>query len=99
MEINGVAHIQLSVRRFDECCAFYDELMPYLGLAPVHRSERLAYYVGGRTGFGITPVEQEHRDERHLPGRSGLHHLCFRARSREDIDDLHRFLQGLGAEM
>jgi hypothetical protein len=24
--------------------------------------------------------------------RIGLHHLCFRARSREDVDELYRFL-------
>jgi catechol 2,3-dioxygenase-like lactoylglutathione lyase family enzyme len=27
----------------------------------------------------------------------GLHHLCFRARSREDVDALHAFLRELGA--
>jgi catechol 2,3-dioxygenase-like lactoylglutathione lyase family enzyme len=99
IEINGIAHIQLSVRRFEECKAFYDELMPYMGLERVHDSERLAYYVGGRTAVGISPADPEQEDEPHLPGRSGLHHFCFRARSREEIDDLHLFLQDLGAKM
>jgi catechol 2,3-dioxygenase-like lactoylglutathione lyase family enzyme len=99
MEVNGVAHIQLSVHRFEECRAFYDRLMPYLGLEPVHVSERVVYYVGARTGFAISPVDPELAQEPHSPMRSGLHHLCFRARSREDVDELHGFLQELGATM
>ena len=96
MEINGVAHIFLSVNRFADCVAFYDRLMPYLGLQVVHRSYEFAYYVGGRTALGIA---QATADGAHDPARSGLHHICFRARSREDIDELYGFLQELGAEM
>jgi catechol 2,3-dioxygenase-like lactoylglutathione lyase family enzyme len=99
MEINGVAHIQLSVRRFTECKAFYDRLMPYLGLVTVFESEQFAYYVGGRTGLAISPVSPQRAEEAHDPMRSGLHHLCFRARSREDVDELYVFLRELGAEM
>ena len=73
--------------------------MPFLGLRVVHRSADLVYYVGGRTGFAISPADPQYSDERHVPTRSGLHHLCFRARSREDIDELYDFLQTLGAGM
>lgn len=99
MEVNGVAHIQLSVRRFDECRAFYGRLMPYLGLRPVHESEQVVYYVGARTGLAISRADPEHAEEPHLPMRSGLHHICFRARSREDVDQLDSFLQEIGATM
>jgi catechol 2,3-dioxygenase-like lactoylglutathione lyase family enzyme len=99
LEVNGVAHIQLSVRRFEECKAFYDQLMPYLGLRVVHSSEQVVYYVGARTGFAISPAGPEHAEEAHAPLRAGLHHICFRARSREDVDELHGFLQTLGATM
>jgi catechol 2,3-dioxygenase-like lactoylglutathione lyase family enzyme len=99
MEINGVAHTQLSVRRFEECRAFYGKLMPHLGLTPVHESEHWVYFVGGRTGLLISAAAPEHAETQHDPMRSGLHHLCFRARSREDINQLYVFLQELGAEM
>jgi catechol 2,3-dioxygenase-like lactoylglutathione lyase family enzyme len=99
LEVNGVAHIQLSVRRFEECRAFYDRLMPYLGLKPVHSSEHVVYYVGARTGFAISPTDAEHAEEPHSPMRSGIHHICFRARSREDVDRLHAFLGDMGVEM
>jgi catechol 2,3-dioxygenase-like lactoylglutathione lyase family enzyme len=96
MEINGVAHIFLSVIRFDDCVAFYDRLMPQLGLQVVHRDKHFVYYVGGRTALGIARATSQ---EPHDASRSGLHHLCFRARTREDIDELYGFLQELGAEM
>ncbi|MDQ3571267.1 MAG: VOC family protein [Actinomycetota bacterium] len=99
MEINGVAHIQLSVNRYEECVAFYRELMPFLGLRAVHSSPEFTYYVGGRTGFSFSPADPRYADEPHVATRPGLHHYCFRARSREDIDELYTFLQELGATM
>ena len=99
MEINGVAHIQLSVSRFGECVAFYDQLMPRLGLQVVHREHDFVYYLGGRTAVAISRAHPRYADEPHDSLRPGLHHCCFRARSREDIDDLYRFLQDLGARM
>ena len=97
MEINGVAHVVLRVNRFDECVRFYDELMPALGLAAVHRSEDFVYYIGGRTALAIRRAERA--GHLHVEGGAGLDHICFRARSRQDIDDLHPFLQRIGAEL
>jgi catechol 2,3-dioxygenase-like lactoylglutathione lyase family enzyme/ketosteroid isomerase-like protein len=95
MEINGVAHIRVNVDRFDECVAFYDQLMPYLGLQAVHRSDQFVYYVGGRTGYYVARADERDAEK---PNGS-LDHICFRARSREDIDDLFGFLQRIGASM
>jgi catechol 2,3-dioxygenase-like lactoylglutathione lyase family enzyme len=53
VEINGIAHIILRASRFEECIAFYDALMPRLGLKAVFRSDGYVYYVGGRTALGI----------------------------------------------
>jgi catechol 2,3-dioxygenase-like lactoylglutathione lyase family enzyme len=99
VEVNGIAHIQLSVNRFAECEAFYDQLMPYLGLQVVHRSANFVYYVGGRTGYAISRADPRHANEPHDAMRSGLHHCCFRVRSREDVDELYEFLKSIGAEM
>ncbi len=50
MEINGVAHIQLTVGDFGAAVAFYEKLLPLLGLVPVIRNDSYFYCVGGRTG-------------------------------------------------
>ncbi|MBO0767145.1 MAG: VOC family protein [Solirubrobacterales bacterium] len=97
MEINGVAHTILRVSKFDQCVAFYDRLMPALGLEAVFHSDEFVYYVGGRTALGIRRAEFV--DHVHRERAPGLDHLCFRARSREDVDELHRHLLAIGADM
>jgi catechol 2,3-dioxygenase-like lactoylglutathione lyase family enzyme len=39
------------------------------------------------------------KSERFNQRRAGLHHLCFRARSRQDVDEVHRLVQTLGARI
>jgi catechol 2,3-dioxygenase-like lactoylglutathione lyase family enzyme len=100
IEVNGVAHIILRVNRIAECIAFYDRLMPFLGLDPVEpRSDEFVYFVGGRTALGIRRADAEHADVEHVETAPGLDHLCFRARSREDVDAVYEFVRGLGAEI
>ncbi|MFI5315094.1 MAG: VOC family protein [Myxococcota bacterium] len=97
MEINGMAHVILTVRDFAKARAFYGALLPYLGLKPVIDSPEYYYCVGGRTALGIRPASPELAGQAFSQQRSGLHHLCFRARSREDVDALHEFLVANGA--
>ncbi|HTN25612.1 MAG TPA: VOC family protein [Solirubrobacteraceae bacterium] len=99
MEINGVAHVVLRVSRFEACIRFYDQLMPALGLEAVHRHDDFVYYIGGRTALAIRRVDPDAADRRHVEGGPGLDHLCFRARSRHDIDDLHPLLAQMGADV
>ena len=56
MEINGVAHVMLTVSNFEACFPFYERLLMYLGLKPVMRSEELLYCVGGRTAV-LAPAQ------------------------------------------
>ncbi len=56
---------------------------------------------GGRypfVGIGIRAASAEHRDTPYDQYRAGMHHLCLRARSREDVDRCHRFLEALCAK-
>jgi catechol 2,3-dioxygenase-like lactoylglutathione lyase family enzyme len=99
VEINGVAHVVLRANRFEQCVRFYDRLMPELGLEAVHRDDDFVYYIGGRTALAIRRADPACADHVHVEGGSGLDHLCFRARSRQDIDDLHPLLQRIGADM
>ncbi|MBK8838834.1 MAG: VOC family protein [Hyphomonadaceae bacterium] len=97
MEINGIAHIQITAGRYDEARAFYSKLLPFLGLKQVLDNEYGYYCVGGRTGVLISKPAPEYDGERFVQTRVGLHHVCFRARSREDVDEAHAFLKTLGA--
>ena len=97
MEINGMAHVVVTVSNFAAARAFYGELLPFLGLRPVLDIDEFFYCVGGRTAFGIAPAEPAHAGERFQQRRVGLHHVCFRARERADVDAVHELVCGLGA--
>jgi len=89
MEINGLAHVMLTVSDFPRARAFYGRLLPFLGLRPLLDGEGMYYCIGGRTAVGIRGGFPQFARERFVQGRVGLHHVCFRARSREDVDAIH----------
>jgi catechol 2,3-dioxygenase-like lactoylglutathione lyase family enzyme len=100
MEINGIAHIIVTVSRFDECVAFYRRLLPFLGLRRVvHDRDDYFYCIGGRTGFGVSRAASQYQLERCDQSRPGLHHVCFRARSRDDVDAVSHLVEQLGARI
>ncbi len=97
MEINGIGHIFVTAGDFERSRAFYARLLPQLGLKPVRDDDERFYCVGGRTGFGIRRPLPEHAGARFVQGTVGLHHICFRARSRNDVDVAYQILLDLGA--
>jgi catechol 2,3-dioxygenase-like lactoylglutathione lyase family enzyme len=99
MDINGIAHIQLTVNRFEECRAFYKRLFEIFEMKTIFDEDGIFYGVGGRTGIAITRCAPEHRDDRFIQKRIGLHHLCFRLRSREDVDQLYDLLKEMEAKI
>jgi catechol 2,3-dioxygenase-like lactoylglutathione lyase family enzyme len=100
MEINGIAHIEITVSQFQQCVAFYRRLLPFLGLSRVvHDTEDYFYCIGGRTGFGIVRCGEQYRDAHFDQARPGLHHVCFRARSRDDVDATYGLVRQLGVKI
>jgi catechol 2,3-dioxygenase-like lactoylglutathione lyase family enzyme len=99
MEINGMAHVMLTVSNFEACLPFYEKLLTFLGMKPVIKNHDTFYCVGGRTAVGIVRCDDRYRGESFAQRRVGLHHACFRARERADIDEAHRFLQSIGAKI
>jgi catechol 2,3-dioxygenase-like lactoylglutathione lyase family enzyme len=99
IEINGMAHVILTVSRYDEAKAFYGRLMPALGLECVFDGNNMCYFVGGRTALGLQPCDPAYAGERFVQGRVGLHHICFRARSRDDVDQVAALLEDMNAHI
>ena len=84
--INGMAHVILTVSQFDKAREFYSRLLPQFGMTKVHDGPDFCYHVGARTAIGVRRCDPEFEGERFQQYRVGLHHLCLRARSREDIE-------------
>ena len=98
IDINGIAHTQLTVNDMARSRRFYRKLLhDTFGMTVQYDDEQVFYCIGGRTGVVITPADEQYRGERFAQRRVGLHHLCFRLRRREDIDELHRVLVAMQA--
>ena len=91
--INGIAHVYITVADFDRARPFYQSLMALFDMRCLVDNAELYYCVGGRTGLGI---RRAHDPAAFDPYRAGLHHLCFRARSREGVEDVAAAVESFG---
>ncbi len=103
-----VDHVQITVRDLDAAVPFYDRLMPLLGFDPGRRSSavveahefRVVEYGHPGLCFAITsPRSAFAKDPVHRRKPGALHHLAFKARTRDEVDELHRQLVAIGAEI
>ncbi len=99
IEINGAAHVILTVSQWEKARAFYGELLPFLGMQKVYDGNNFIYHVGGRTALGIQRCAPEFEGERFVQNRVGLHHMCFRARSAEDVDKAAAKVREIGGHI
>ena len=99
IDINGMAHVILTVSRFEAAREFYSALLPDFGMSCVFSGDEFCYHVGARTAIGIPRCAPEHADERFVQLRCGLHHICLRARTRADVDATAARVRELGAHI
>ena len=99
MQLNGIAHVYVTVSDFERCLPFYEKLLNFFEIQCLVKTDVLFYCVGSRTGIGIRKAKLEYANVKFDQGRAGLHHLCFRARSREDVNKVYEFVRDLGAHI
>jgi catechol 2,3-dioxygenase-like lactoylglutathione lyase family enzyme len=100
VELNGIAHIQLTVNDPERCVPFWEKLCHFFEMKTLIRGDDIVYCIGSRTGVLVRGAPAEKRDTPFDQERAGLHHLCFRARRREDVDAIHAFVTAeLGARV
>ena len=99
IEINGMAHVILTVSQFDKAHKFYSGLLPEFGMTKVEDGPDFLYHVGARTAIGVRKCDPEFAGEAFQQYRVGLHHICLRARNREDIDKTAELASYLGANI
>ena len=99
VSINGIAHIQLSVNDPDRCVPFWEKLCHFLEMKTLVKGDGIVYCIGSRTGILVRGAPEEKRDRPFDQDRPGLHHICFRARSREDVDRVAALLEEMNARI
>ena len=93
VSMNGIAHIQLTVNDKERTLPFWERLCHFLEMQTLISGEDVLYCIGSRTGILVRVAPESKREERFDQDRAGLHHFCFRARSREDIDAVFEFVK------
>ena len=85
LEVTALDHIYVAVTDLARSEAFYDGVMRLLdfrkGVRPIG-GERHVHYFNRIMQYSLRPA----RGGEHDPYRPGLHHLCLRVPSREDVD-------------
>jgi hypothetical protein len=53
MQLNGIAHVYLTVSDFDACLPFYEKLLEFFEMRCLVKTDALYYCVGSRTGLSL----------------------------------------------
>ena len=91
VEVNGIAHIQLTINN-PQGLEFWEQLCHFLEMKTLIRSEDVRYCIGSRTGILVRLAPKEKRNQQFDQDHCGLHHFCFRARRREDVELIYEFV-------
>jgi len=103
-----IDHIQITVKDIKVAEAFYDLLMPILGFdinqkakgsVTAHEFD-VVEYAHSALIFAINSPRSAFKDElihRRKPG--ALHHLAFKAASRDEVDQLYPQIKAIGADI
>ena len=103
-----IDHIQITVKDLKIAEPFYDRLLPILGFE-LHRKSRgwiaeheleVVEYSHSLLTFAISsPREAFKADIIHRRKPGALHHLAFKAASREEVDSLYPQIKAIGANI
>ena len=99
-EVTGIDHLYLTVSDLPRATAFYDQVMNVLGFRrntfSLSGDPHVQYY---NRHFGIVLRPAKNAGSAHdpcNPSAPGLHHLCLRVDTADDVRDAAKALQALG---
>ena len=98
MPSSGLHHVDLVVSSIERSLPFYRDLLGPLGYTRIgevegERGETIWYLGGAGCAVGLRQAQSEGESDRY---RIGLHHLAFRAASRDVVEERHEWLVASG---
>lgn len=93
VEVNGIAHIQMTVNNIEACQPFWEKLCHFLEMKTLIKNDTTLYCIGSRTGILIREAPEDKKHIAFDQDTAGLHHFCFRVRAHEDIDNIYQFVE------
>ncbi len=97
IDVLGIEHIDLTVSDVERSEAFYDKVMAALGFRRIEDTD--PRWANAHMTLAIRPAAADERELTFNRYRPGLHHLAFKAISRADVDEFHRFALAEGIEV
>lgn len=98
-EVLGVEHIDLTVNDLARSAAFYDKVLGALGFRRLEEDDAGEHDVrwgNAHLTIAIRRAADEEAGARFNRYRAGLHHLALKVRTRDQVDEFHRFLRSEG---
>jgi len=96
IDINGIAHVYITVQDIKVAKPFYEKMLGAFGMQCLVDTDELYYCVGARTGVGIRQGDPSQAFDQY---HAGLHHLCFRARNRDSVELLAALVEPMGGRI
>jgi predicted lactoylglutathione lyase len=103
-----IDHLQITVKDLSIAEAFYDQLMPILGFdinlkskgkVAAHEFDVIEYvHPLLIIGFN-SPRDQFKNDTIHRRKPGAIHHLAFKANSKDEVDDIYPQIKAIGAKI
>jgi hypothetical protein len=75
VELNGIAHIQLTVNDAERCVPFWERFCHFLEMKTLIRGDGIVYCIGSRTGILVRAAKDAAAGGRFDQERAGLHHF------------------------
>jgi glyoxylase I family protein len=97
-----LSHVDLTVNDLKSSMVFYDSVLGRLGYRRLDGAGAgvpcwgVADAHGGFFTIALKPARPEWKGSEHNECAPGLHHVAFRADSRDDVNEFHAFLMGSG---
>ena len=97
-----IHHLDLTVRDPAVSKPFYQAVLGFMGYTLTDDHQRgydfdLRDHVGGFCSVGVMRAQGPNADRAHDRYSPGLHHIAWRAESRDDVDALYAVLLKIGA--
>ena len=93
VEVNGIARLQMTVSNIGKSQPFWETCCHFLKMETLIKNETTLYCIGSRTGILIREAPKDKKHVLFDQDTVGLHHLCFRARSNQDIDKIYALIE------
>ena len=94
-----IHHIEINVSNLQSSVDFWSWLLEELGYEPFQKWDGGQSWIIGKTYIVFVQTDEKYLNPPYHRSRTGLNHLAFYARSRQQVDDLTRLLKQKGVRI